>query len=92
MVTLLALYGPDSVFGWLVLLLVANLPLLVVSALVVFVIIRVALAAWPRCRPPSPSAGEFVVPADPEATTSYLLDRARDRRERPGIDSGSGES
>ena len=67
MLTFLALYGPDSVFGWLVLLFVANLPLLVVSALVVVVIIRVALAAWARYRPPDPSAGEFVVSPDPEA-------------------------
>ena len=64
------------------LLFVANLPLLVVSALVVVVIIRVALAAWARHRPPAPSAGEFVVPTDPEATASYLRDRAREQRQR----------
>ena len=79
---MMALYGPDSWLGWLVLLFVANLPLLVVSALAVVVVIRVVLAARARYRPPSPSAGEFVVPADPEATTSYLRDRARERRQR----------
>ena len=67
MLTFLAQYGPDSLSGWLVLLFVANLPLLVVSALVVVVIIRVALAAWARYRPPDPAPGEFVGPADPEA-------------------------
>ena len=82
MLTFLALYGPESLSGWLVLLFVANLPLLVVSALVVVVIIRVALAAWARYRPPEPSAGEFVVPTDPEATASYLRDRAREKRQR----------
>ena len=78
----LAQYGPDSVSGWLVLLFVANLPLLVVSALVVMVVIRVALAARARHRPPDPSAGEFDVPADPEGTASYLGDRAREKRQR----------
>ena len=82
MLTFLAQYGPDSLSGWLVLLFVANLPLLVVSALVVVVIIRVVLAAWARYRPPAPSAGEFVVPPDPEATASYLRDRAREKRQR----------
>ena len=82
MLTFLALYGPDSVFGWLVLLFVANLPLLVVSALVVVVIVRVALAAWARYQPPDPSAGEFEVSPDPEATASYLRDRARKKRQR----------
>ena len=82
MLTSLAQYGPDSQSGWLVLLFVANLPLLVVAALVVVVIIRVALAAWARHRPPDPSAGEFVVPADPEGTASYLRDRAREKRQR----------
>ena len=82
MTTLLALYGPESLFGWLVLVFVANLPLLVVSALVIVVIIRVALAAWARYRPPEPSAGEFVVPTDPEGTAAYLRDRARHKRQR----------
>ena len=82
MLMFLAQYGPDSLPGWLVLLFVANLPLLVVSVLVVLVIIRVVLAAWARHRPPSPSAGEFDVPTDPEATASYLGDRARERRQR----------
>jgi hypothetical protein len=82
MQTFLAQYGPDSLSGWLLLLFVANLPLVVVSALVVAVIIRVALAAWTRYRPPAPSDGEFVVPPDPEGTASYLGDRARERRQR----------
>ena len=82
MLTFLALYGPDSVFGWLVLLFVANIPLLVVSALVVVVIVRVALAAWARYQPPDPSTGESEVSPDPEATTSYLRDRAREKRQR----------
>ena len=82
MLTFLAQYGPDSLSGWLVLLFVANLPLVVVSALVVVVIIRVALAAWARHRPPDPSAGEFVLPADPGATASYVRDRALEKRQR----------
>jgi hypothetical protein len=82
MLTFLAQYGPDSLSGWLVLLFVANLPLLVVSALVVVVVIRIALAARARYRPPEPRAGEFVVSPDPEATTSYLRDRAREKRQR----------
>ena len=82
MLTFMALYGPDSWFGWLLLLFVANLPLLVVSALVVVVIIPVALAAWARYRPPAPADGEFVVHPDPEGTASYLGDRARERRQR----------
>ena len=82
MLMFLAQYGPDSLPGWLVLLFVANLPLLVVSALVVVVIVRVALTALARHRPPEPSAGEFVVPPDPEGTASYLGDRARERRQR----------
>ena len=92
MLTFLALYGPESWFGWLVLLFVANLPVLVLSAVVLVLIIRVALAASARYRPPEPSAGEFIVPTDPEATASYLRDRALDKRERSRIDSGSGES
>ena len=83
MLTFLAQYGPDSLSGWLVLLFVANLPLLLVSALVVLVVIRVAVAAWARYRPPEPAAGEFVVPPDPEGTAAYLRDRARDKRDRP---------
>ena len=82
MLTLLALYGPDSWFGWLVLLVVSSLPVLVPSAVVVVVIVRVALAAMARYRPPAASAGEFIVPADPEATASFLRDRALDKRER----------
>ena len=82
MLTFLAQYGPDSLSGWLVLLFVANLPLLVVAALVVVVIIRVALAAWTRYRPPDPAPGEFVAPPDPEGTASYLRDRAREKRQR----------
>jgi hypothetical protein len=82
MLTFLALYGPDSWFGWLVLLFVANLPLIALSALILVVILRVALAALARNRPPEPWAGEFVVPPDPEATASYLLDRAREKRQR----------
>jgi len=82
MLTFLAQYGPDSLSGWLMLLFVANLPLLIVSALVVVVIVCIALAAWARVRPLDPSAGELVVPADPEATASYLLDRAREKRQR----------
>ena len=86
MLTFLALYGPESLFGWLVLVFVANLPLLVVSAVVVVVIIRIALAAFARSRPPEPSAGEFVVPSDPEGTASYLRDRARDKRDRSRVE------
>ena len=82
MLTFLAQYGPDSLSGWLVLLFVANLPLLVVSAFVVVVIVRVAMAAWARYRPPDPSAGEFVAAPDPEGTASYLRDRAREKRQR----------
>ena len=79
--TLLALYGPDSWFGWLVLVFVANLPLIALSALILVVILHVALTALARYRPPAPSAQEFAVPSDPEATASYLRNRARDRRQ-----------
>jgi len=61
MQTFLARYGPDSLSGWLLLLFVPNLPLPVVSALVVVVIIRVALAALAPLSTPAPSDGEFAV-------------------------------
>ena len=92
MLTFLAMYGPDSWFGWLVLLFVASLPVVVLSAVVLVVIVRVALAALARYRPPAPSAGEFIVPSDPEVTASFLRDRALDKRERSRHEHGSGES
>ena len=92
MLTLLAMYGPDSWFGWLVLLFVASLPVMVLSAVVLVVIVWVALAATARYRPQAPSAGEFIVPADPEATASFLRDRALDKRERSRHEHASGES
>jgi hypothetical protein len=92
MLTFLAVYGPDSWFGWLVLLFVASLPVLVLSAVVLVVIVRIALAAMAHYRPPAPSAGEFTVPPDPEATAAFLRDRALDKRERSRHEHGSGES
>ena len=92
MLTLLAMYGPDSWFGWLVLLIVASLPVLVLSAIVLVVIVRVALAAMARYRPPAPAAGDFIVPADPEATASFLRDRAVDKRQQSRHGRGPGES
>ena len=68
MLTLLAMYGPDSWFGWLVLLIVASLPVLVLSA------------------------GDFIVPADPEATASFLRDRAVDKRQQSRHGRGPGQS
>ena len=82
MLTLLALYGPESLFGMARLGVRGEPPAAGGVRLVIVVIIRVALAAWARYRPPEPSAGEFVVPPDPEATASYLRDRARDKRQR----------
>jgi hypothetical protein len=80
MPTFLAQYGPDSTFGWLLLLLVANLPLVAVSALILAVIFIAARAALGRYRPPEPPPAA-VVP-DPAATASYLRGRARIRRGR----------
>ena len=90
MLTFLALYGPDSWFGWLVLLFVANLPLIALSALILVVIVRVALTVLARYRPPAPSAQEFAVSPDPEATASYLRDRARDKRQRSRVKNRGG--
>ena len=66
--------------------------MLVVSAVVVVVIVRVALAALARYRPPEPSAGEFIVPADPEARHRSCGTELWTSESDPGTSSGSGES
>ena len=48
MLTFLAMYGPDSAFGWVVLLFLASLPIVAVCALILAVFIGVTRAALAR--------------------------------------------
>jgi hypothetical protein len=80
MLTFLAQYGPDSVLGWLLLLLVANLPLLALSGVILALFIAAARTALGRNRPPEPRPAPQL--PDPEAMASYLRERARNRRGR----------
>jgi hypothetical protein len=76
----LAQYGPDSVFGWLLLVFVAYAPLLVLGALVLTLVVAIARRTIFRAPPSEMAAPASVAPADPEATAAYLSERARDRR------------
>ena len=82
MQSLLAMYGPDSVFGWLVLLFLSYLPLLALCALVLGVIFRVTRGVMARYQPPDPPARTSVL-SDPEAMASRLRESAQNRRGRP---------
>ena len=82
MLTFLAMYGPDSAFGWVVLLFIASLPIVAVCALILAVFVGVTRAALARNRPPD-APGQGSVSSDPEATASRLRASAQDRRGRP---------
>ena len=83
MPTVLALVGPDSQLGWVVLIVYAYLPVIALLAVVTVVVIVAARAAWRRWAPPAPPAPPAVPSSDPEATAAYLADHARTRRDRP---------